>query len=349
VAEVQATSPEAQVAVWATADHDEQRVGLNPIVGRVWARKGQRPIVRVQHCFQWRDVLAFVHPASGRSAWQFASAITTAVMSVALESFAATMGTGPTKRIVLVLDRAGWHSTQRERVPEHVHFLFLPPSSPELQPAERLWPLTNAPVLTRHLASIDDLEQAPAARCVAFQAQPALIRSTTLFPWWLSASTNDGSPHGSRIIPGEEDLVAGAPSSPRRFLDGSALIPDPLQPPGHSRRRIGGHHLGALLGLGRGRSSKDHRKWGSCCSLGPHVGQRFCEITCSERLAIRFLCPQVDAIEACGSSEGFAVGPHACDPDRDAGRLQGGGQQLGLCHWASAIGPLPSGSGSPES
>jgi hypothetical protein len=71
VAAVRASYPEATVEVWAT---DEHRVGLKPIVGRVWARKGQRPLVRVQHRFKWRYVLAFVHPASGRTEWQFASA-----------------------------------------------------------------------------------------------------------------------------------------------------------------------------------------------------------------------------------------------------------------------------------
>jgi hypothetical protein len=36
----------------------------------------------------------------------------------------------------------------------------------------------------RHFASIDDLEDAQAERCVALQARPDLIRSTTLFHWW---------------------------------------------------------------------------------------------------------------------------------------------------------------------
>jgi hypothetical protein len=49
VAAIQAAYPEASVEGWAT---DEHRVGLKLIVGKVWARKGQRPIVRVQHRFQ---------------------------------------------------------------------------------------------------------------------------------------------------------------------------------------------------------------------------------------------------------------------------------------------------------
>jgi transposase len=85
---------------------------------------------------------------------------------------------------VLVLDRVGWHASVKLRVPEHVHLLFLPAYSPELQPAEHLWPLTNTALANRHFPSIDDLEDAQAARCVTLQARPDLIRSTTLFHWW---------------------------------------------------------------------------------------------------------------------------------------------------------------------
>jgi transposase len=82
------------------------------------------------------------------------------------------------------LDRAGWHATRHLRVPEHVHLLFLPPYSPELQPAEHLWPLTNTALANRHFASIDARADAQAERCVSLQARPGLIRSATLFHWW---------------------------------------------------------------------------------------------------------------------------------------------------------------------
>jgi hypothetical protein len=78
----------------------------------------------------------------------------------------------------------GWHASQRLRVPDHVHLLFLPPYSPELQPAEHLWPLTNAPPINRHFASTKELEEAQLAHCAALQRQPERIRSTTLFHWW---------------------------------------------------------------------------------------------------------------------------------------------------------------------
>ena len=79
------------------------------------------------------------------------------------------------------------HESPKVRVPEHVHLLFLPPHSPELQPAEHLLvsePLTNTVLVNRHFTSIEEVEDAQAERCVALQARPDLIRSTTRFSWW---------------------------------------------------------------------------------------------------------------------------------------------------------------------
>jgi hypothetical protein len=68
--------------------------------------------------------------------------------------------------------------------PEHIHLLFLPAYSPELQPAEHLWPLTNTALDNQHFTSIEDLENAQTARCVVLQNQPDLVRSATCCAWW---------------------------------------------------------------------------------------------------------------------------------------------------------------------
>jgi hypothetical protein len=54
--------PAASVAVWAT---DEHRLGLLPVVRRVWARRvwarrGQRPTAWVRRRSQWLSVSGFV-------------------------------------------------------------------------------------------------------------------------------------------------------------------------------------------------------------------------------------------------------------------------------------------------
>jgi transposase len=141
-------------------------------------------VAPVQHRYEWCYLVGFVQPSSGRTVFHLATSVSIPLFEAELAAFAQQVGAGPGKKIVLVLDRAGWHTSVHLQVPEHIYLLFLPAYSPELQPAEHLWPLTNTVLANRHFASLDDLEDAQAARCVALQAQPALIRSATLFPWW---------------------------------------------------------------------------------------------------------------------------------------------------------------------
>jgi hypothetical protein len=157
---------------------------LKPILHKVWSLDNRRPFAPVQHRYEWRSLVGFVHPASGRTVFHLAPSVSIPLFEAELVAFARQAGANRKKQIVLVLDRAGWHSAQRLRVPDHVHLLFLPPYSPDLQLAEHLWPLTNAALVDRHVVSIEELEQAQAHHCVALQAQPELVRSTTLFHWW---------------------------------------------------------------------------------------------------------------------------------------------------------------------
>jgi transposase len=106
------------------------------------------------------------------------------VFSLALEHFAREVGAGTTRRILLVLDQAGWHTAKEVKVPEGIHLEFLPAASPELQPSERLWPLSNEGVANRHFEEIEELEEALVERCVALCDQPEVIRSYTRYHWW---------------------------------------------------------------------------------------------------------------------------------------------------------------------
>ena len=101
------------------------------------------------------------------------------------------MGASPTKQIVLVLDCAGWHTSVHLTVPDHVHLLFLPPYSPELQPAEHLWPLTNSVLVNRHFATIAEREDVQFARCAELQRHPEQIRSPRASTGGLNALRND--------------------------------------------------------------------------------------------------------------------------------------------------------------
>jgi DDE superfamily endonuclease len=160
---------------------DEHRIGLKLLLRRVWAPIGQGPLALVRHRFVRRYLVAFVHPASGRTVFHLATSVSIPLLEAELAAFARTVGAGPAKEIVLVLDRAGWHTSLHLRVPDHVHLLFLPAYSPELQPAEHLWQLSNEALVNACFADIDELEEAQLARCAVQQRHPELIRSATLF------------------------------------------------------------------------------------------------------------------------------------------------------------------------
>jgi transposase len=85
------------------------------------------------------------------------------------------------------------------RVPEHFHLLFLPPYSPELQPAEHLWPLTNTVLVNQHFTSINELENIQAARVVELGFRRDLVRSATLFSWWPERIHRKHGAHARRV------------------------------------------------------------------------------------------------------------------------------------------------------
>ena len=159
-------------------------MGLQPIVRRVWAPRGQRPTAVVHPRYEWLYVYGFVRPETGATEWLLLPTVSVEAFSLALAEFAQAVGAGPRKQVVLVLDGAGWHASERLELPPGLHLLPLPPYSPELQPAERLWPLLDEPLANRAFAALADLDAILGDRCVALAAQPDRIRAHTHFHWW---------------------------------------------------------------------------------------------------------------------------------------------------------------------
>jgi transposase len=162
VAEDTAKHPATPVEVWAT---DEHRIGLKPIIRRVWAPKGQRPIALGHHRYKWLYVTAFVQPISGEVFWSVSNGVSKPFFAALLARFAREAGAARERIIVLGLDNAGWPTAPNLAVPDGIRLVYLPRSSPELQPAEHLWPVLDEPLANRYFATLADLERAVADRC----------------------------------------------------------------------------------------------------------------------------------------------------------------------------------------
>lgn len=178
---IAAAHPDATVTVWA---EDEHRLGLLPVTRRIWARTGQRPTAWVRRRYQWLYVYGLVRPTTGQTWWALVPTVNAQAMSAVLAAFAAECRIDAAHRAVLVLDGAGWHTATRLVVPEGVHLVLLPPASPELQPAERLWPLVDEPVANRTFAALEALEEVLVQRCQVLAASRRRIRAHTRYHWW---------------------------------------------------------------------------------------------------------------------------------------------------------------------
>jgi transposase len=186
VKEVRAAHSKARIVeLWA---EDEMRVGLKPVLRRVWAPCGKRPVVRVKRRYKWVYVYGFVRPTTGETYWLILPTVNVEAFSLALKHFGEGVGAGEAKRILLVVDQAGWHTGGEVEVPEGIELEFLPSRSPELMPSERLWPLINERVANRLFEEMDDLEAALVERCLTLSEQPESMRSHTLYHWWPDAA-----------------------------------------------------------------------------------------------------------------------------------------------------------------
>jgi len=178
---VRQAHPAATVSIWA---QDEHRLGLLPVLRRVWAPKGQRPTAHVERHYEWLYVYGFVRPSTGQSWWCLLPSVTATAFGLALATFARDEGIDAEHRVLLVVDRAGWHTAHELVLPEGVHLALLPSYSPELQPAERLWPLVDEPVANRAFPDLDALEAVLVDRCRSLEADPQRLKAHTRYHWW---------------------------------------------------------------------------------------------------------------------------------------------------------------------
>ena len=88
---------------------------------------------------------------------------------------------GRERILVLELDNAGWHTAPNLAVPDGIRLVYLPPYSPELQPAEHLWPVLDEPLANRYFATLADLEQVVTERCRVLNGDQ--LKPGTNFHW----------------------------------------------------------------------------------------------------------------------------------------------------------------------
>ena len=180
MAELRLRAPGKTVEVWA---EDEARLGLKPIARRVWATKGRRPEANGRTKYEWVYVYGFVHPATGRNLELILPAANADGMGLALGEFARWADPAGERLLVVLVDNAGWHVAKRLARPPNVVLYPLPPCTPELQPAEPLWPLVREALANRGFDSLEALESVLVGRCRWLMDHPEVVQGAVGFHW----------------------------------------------------------------------------------------------------------------------------------------------------------------------
>jgi len=144
---------------WIMATTDESRYRLSPIFGRIWAKKGSKPICMTNGLTEKVNVFG-IYDQEKRFNHMYAERQNSdsfiEFLKFILQIYSHT---------ILILDRASWHKSKKttkflEENSGRIQPVFLPPCTPEANPTEECWKQTRKNVTTnRYFNSKKDMEK----------------------------------------------------------------------------------------------------------------------------------------------------------------------------------------------
>jgi DDE superfamily endonuclease len=160
---------------------DELRLGLRGTSRRVWGRRGVKVRQRLQLTYDWWYLFVAVDGQAGTVSWTWLDSMKAADLVPLMEALRTT---APLDAIVW--DGASSHRDDAVRA-VGVPLIDLPPYSPELNPAERLFEEVRRHVEGHVYATLADKVAAVNAFLDDLDADPARVRS--LCGWdWINAA-----------------------------------------------------------------------------------------------------------------------------------------------------------------
>ncbi len=149
---------------------------------RQWARRGTRPRQPADQRYKSAYLFGAICPARGTGAALALPFADTQAMQLHLDEIARTVKRGA--HAVLLLDRAGWHTTTDLTVPKNITLILLPSRAPELNPVENIWQYLRQTWLSNRV--FNTYEDIVDAACDAWRkliAQPNTITSIGSREW----------------------------------------------------------------------------------------------------------------------------------------------------------------------
>mgnify|MGYP006159890607 CR=1 FL=1 len=162
---------------------DESRFGLMPTLRRVLTLRGVKPVVPYQHRFDNFYLFGAYSPINGEHFTLELPQCNTSCFQLYLDAFAKQT---PDEFKVVVLDNGAFHHSKALRVPDNIALLFLPPYSPELNPAEKIWRHLKDALANRVFNTLDQLAD-KLQNLIQQNLIPHTVISITAFNYYIQA------------------------------------------------------------------------------------------------------------------------------------------------------------------
>jgi hypothetical protein len=153
-------APAAPIELWF---QDEMRVGQKNGLVYQWAKKGTRP--RQPKDQRYENAYLFGAFCADRDAGVglILPRADTAAMQMHIDEIGRAVRPGA--HALVLIDKAGWHTTKKLKLPSNLTLLPLPSASPELNPAENIWEFLrnnylSAQVFNTYTDILDSVEDA---------------------------------------------------------------------------------------------------------------------------------------------------------------------------------------------
>lgn len=155
---------------------DESRFGLMTIQRRSLTIKGVKPITPYQHKFQNFYLFGAYSPVTGNHFTLELPYCNSDCFQQYLDEFSKE---DPSEYKAIFLDNGAFHKAKNLKVPHNIGLFFLPPYSPELNPAEKIWRYIKDRIANTAYETLDLLSDkvADVVKCLAADT----IRSITSF------------------------------------------------------------------------------------------------------------------------------------------------------------------------
>ncbi len=164
---------------------DEARFGRLSRCRPCWHKKPERPLVKAMLTHEYTYAYGAVSPLDGRFDSLILPHVNGDWMQLFLDHIANCY---PHENIIMVVDGASWHRSQKIKIPENMKLHFLPPYSPELNPQENLWDeLREKFFHNKAFESIKALENELAKALNLLDADPVRVKSITGWEWIINS------------------------------------------------------------------------------------------------------------------------------------------------------------------